>query len=130
MAPEHRCRLCKKTPETIRHITAGCDIVYWNICAEYGLETPRYTVYISILIHKSLNCIIPEWITTCTCYAFDITVYLPILRHFSHRLVVSNKCCIARLYLKFIILRYVHSATRQKSAAAWYKTVVTLASCL
>ncbi|XP_051916213.1 uncharacterized protein LOC127597287 isoform X2 [Hippocampus zosterae] len=52
-----RCRLCKEAPETIQHITAGCKmlagkaymerhnqvagIVYRNICAEYGLETPR-----------------------------------------------------------------------------------------
>ncbi|XP_051911362.1 uncharacterized protein LOC127593748 [Hippocampus zosterae] len=51
------CRLCKEAPETIQHITAGCKmlagkaymerhnqvagIVYRNICAEYGLETPR-----------------------------------------------------------------------------------------
>ena len=52
-----RCRLCKEANETIQHITAGCKmlagkaymechnqvagIVYRNICAEYGLETPR-----------------------------------------------------------------------------------------
>ncbi|XP_055368950.1 uncharacterized protein LOC129604859 [Betta splendens] len=52
-----RCRLCKEAPESIQHITAGCKmlagkaymkrhnqvagIVYRNICAEYGLETPR-----------------------------------------------------------------------------------------
>ncbi|KAK7930437.1 hypothetical protein WMY93_006832 [Mugilogobius chulae] len=52
-----RCRLCKEAPETVQHITAGCKmlavkaymerhnqvagIVYRNICAEYGLETPR-----------------------------------------------------------------------------------------
>ncbi|XP_051924320.1 uncharacterized protein LOC127602290 [Hippocampus zosterae] len=52
-----RCRLYKEAPETIQHITAGCKmlagkaymerhnqvagIVYRNICAEYGLETPR-----------------------------------------------------------------------------------------
>lgn len=51
-----RCRLCKEAPETVQHITAGCKmlagkaymerhnqvagIVYRNICAEYGLETP------------------------------------------------------------------------------------------
>ncbi|XP_051920732.1 uncharacterized protein LOC127600296 isoform X1 [Hippocampus zosterae] len=55
--PRCRCRLCKEAPETIQHITAGCKmlagkaymerhnqvagIVYRNICAEYGLETPR-----------------------------------------------------------------------------------------
>uniref|UniRef100_A0A3B3HDB2 HAT C-terminal dimerisation domain-containing protein n=1 Tax=Oryzias latipes TaxID=8090 RepID=A0A3B3HDB2_ORYLA len=52
-----RCRLCKEAPETIQHITAGCKmlagkaymerhnqvagIIYRNMCAEYGLETPR-----------------------------------------------------------------------------------------
>uniref|UniRef100_A0A3B3HW39 Reverse transcriptase domain-containing protein n=1 Tax=Oryzias latipes TaxID=8090 RepID=A0A3B3HW39_ORYLA len=52
-----RCRLCKEAPETIQHITAGCKmlagkaymerhnqvagIIYRNVCAKYGLETPR-----------------------------------------------------------------------------------------
>ena len=51
-----RCKLCKESPETFQHITAECKmlamkaymehhnqvagIVYRNICAEYGSETP------------------------------------------------------------------------------------------
>lgn len=52
---DSRCRLHEDAPETIRHITADCemqvgraymesqvtDIVYRNMYAEHGLEAPR-----------------------------------------------------------------------------------------
>ncbi|XP_067939842.1 uncharacterized protein [Watersipora subatra] len=53
-----RCRLCKYAPETIQHITSGCEqlagnayterhnhvagVVYRSLCDEYGLNKPQH----------------------------------------------------------------------------------------